>query len=211
MSIKDILDNKKVSLSFEVFPPKKKEALESIKETAVSLTKLKPDFISVTFGAGGTTKGYTAEIAETIESNGTTSLAHLTCVRSTTEALKNTIDDLKNRNDKYGHSEGDNGIKLVANAVRSITDDNEICVRGGGDEFFIIGVGGYTDAHLREKISRFRGYIETANENMTIPVEASIGYSLENLDKSENIQVVLDKADAKMYEDKRSKKSGVKK
>ena len=46
---------------------------------------------------------------------------------------------------------------------------------------------------------------------MTIPVEASIGYCLENLDKSENIQIVLDKADAKMYEDKRSKKSGVKK
>ena len=100
MRIADILNSKKVSLSFEVFPPKKKEALESIKKTAVSLTKLKPDFISVTFGAGGSTKGYTAEIAEAIEENGTTSLAHLTCVRSTTEALKNTIDDLKSRNIK---------------------------------------------------------------------------------------------------------------
>ena len=100
MSIADILNNKKVSLSFEVFPPKKKEALESIKETAVSLTKLNPDFISVTFGAGGTTQGYTAEIAEAIENNGTTSLAHLTCVRSTTEALEYTIDDLKKRNIK---------------------------------------------------------------------------------------------------------------
>ena len=100
MSIADILNNKKVSLSFEVFPPKKKEALESIKETAVSLTKLNPDFISVTYGAGGTTQGYTAEIAEAIENNGTTSLAHLTCVRSTTEALESTIADLKNRNIK---------------------------------------------------------------------------------------------------------------
>ena len=126
-------------------------------------------------------------------------------------AIVADMDDLKNRNDKYGHSEGDNGINLVANAIRSITDDNEICVRGGGDEFFVLGVGGYTDAHLREKISRFKGYIETANESMTIPVEASIGYSLEPLDKSENFQIVLDKADVKMYEDKRSKKSGVKK
>ena len=100
MSIADILNGKKVSLSFEVFPPKKKEALESIKETAVSLTKLKPDFISVTFGAGGTTQGYTAEIAEAIENNGTTSLAHLTCVRSTVEDLEATIADLKNRNIK---------------------------------------------------------------------------------------------------------------
>ena len=126
-------------------------------------------------------------------------------------AIVADMDGLKKRNDKYGHSEGDNGINLEANAIRSITDDNEICVRGGGDEFFVLGVGGYTDAHLHEKISRFKGYIETANENMTIPVEASIGYCLENLDKSENIQIVLDKADAKMYEDKRSKKSGVKK
>ncbi len=100
MSIADILNNKKVSLSFEVFPPKKKEALESIKNTALSLTDMKPDFISVTFGAGGTTQSYTAEIAEAIENNGTTSLAHLTCVRSTTEALKNTIEDLKKRNIK---------------------------------------------------------------------------------------------------------------
>ena len=100
MSIADILNSKKVSLSFEVFPPKKKEALESIKETAVSLTKLTPDFISVTFGAGGTTQGYTAEIAEAIENNGTTSLAHLTCVRSTKEALEYTINDLKKRNIK---------------------------------------------------------------------------------------------------------------
>ena len=100
MSIADILNNKKVSLSFEVFPPKKKEALESIKETAVSLTKLNPDFISVTFGAGGTTQGYTAEIAEAIENNGTTSLAHLTCVRSTVGDLEATIADLKKRNIK---------------------------------------------------------------------------------------------------------------
>ena len=100
MSIADILNSKKVSLSFEVFPPKKKEALESIKETALSLTKLNPDFISVTFGAGGTTQGYTAEIAEAIENNGTTSLAHLTCVRSTLEALEATIADLKKRNIK---------------------------------------------------------------------------------------------------------------
>lgn len=97
MTIAEILNNKKVSLSFEVFPPKKKEALESIKQTACSLTELKPDFISVTFGAGGTTQGYTAEIAEAIEKNGTTALAHLTCVRSTSDALNNTIQNLKKK------------------------------------------------------------------------------------------------------------------
>lgn len=97
MTIADILKSRKVSLSFEVFPPKKKEVLDSIKETAVSLTELKPDFISVTFGAGGTTKGYTAEIAEAIENKGTSALAHLTCVRSTKEALEYTIRNLKEK------------------------------------------------------------------------------------------------------------------
>ena len=98
MKIADVLNSKKISLSFEVFPPKKKENLDSIKETACSLTKLNPDFISVTFGAGGTTKGYTAEIAEAIENAGTTALAHLTCVRSTREALEFSIKNLKSKN-----------------------------------------------------------------------------------------------------------------
>jgi diguanylate cyclase (GGDEF)-like protein len=122
-------------------------------------------------------------------------------------AIVADMDGLKKRNDSYGHSEGDNGINLVAKAIRSITDDNEISVRGGGDEFFVLGVGNYTEQQLSEKVSRFRGYLETANETMSIPVEASIGYSLIPLDKNEGFQIVLDKADAKMYEDKRSKKS----
>ena len=121
------------------------------------------------------------------------------------------MDGLKKRNDKYGHSEGDNGIRLVAKAVRSITENNEIAVRGGGDEFMVLGVGAYTEHQMREKVSRFKGYLETANETMTIPVEASIGFSLEKLKKEEGFQMVLDKADVKMYEDKNRKKSGVNK
>ena len=97
MKIAEILNSKKVSLSFEVFPPKKQDALESIKNTAIELTSLNPDFISVTFGAGGSTQSYTAEIAQAIESQGTTALAHLTCVRSTTEALNHIIKNLKEK------------------------------------------------------------------------------------------------------------------
>ncbi len=120
------------------------------------------------------------------------------------------MDGLKNRNDTYGHAEGDNGIMVIANAVRSITEAGEVCARDGGDEFVVLGVGGYTEQQLHEKLSRFRGYLETANETMSIPVEASIGYSLSPLDKNEGYQLILDKADAKMYEDKQSKKSSAK-
>ncbi len=121
-------------------------------------------------------------------------------------ALVIDMDGLKKRNDTYGHSEGDQGIMVVADAARSITDPGEVCVRGGGDEFMVLGVGDYTENQMREKLSRFNGYLESANENMRIPVDASIGYCLQTLDKKEGYQVVLDKADSKMYENKRSKK-----
>ena len=117
------------------------------------------------------------------------------------------MDDLKKRNDAHGHSEGDNGILIISKAAKSITDKGEICVRGGGDEFMILGIGDYSDNQMHEKLSRFRGYLETINETMSFPVDASIGYALKKLDKQEGYQVVLDKADEKMYEDKRSKKS----
>ena len=121
------------------------------------------------------------------------------------------MDGLKKRNDSYGHSEGDKGISLVAKAAKSITSENEVCVRGGGDEFFVLGIGNYSAAMLEAKLSNFAGYLETANETMEYPVEASIGYSLMKFDEKEGFQVVLDKADVKMYEAKNLKKSGDKK
>jgi len=116
------------------------------------------------------------------------------------------MDGLKNRNDKYGHSEGDKGIKIIAKAAASITASEEVCVRGGGDEFFVLGIGRYTDKKIEEKISNFECYIETANETMEIPVSASIGYCLMPYNEEEGFQIVLDKADANMYQIKRAKK-----
>ena len=117
------------------------------------------------------------------------------------------MDGLKKRNDNYGHSEGDKGIELVARAAKSIANSGEVCVRGGGDEFYILGIGKYSQSMLEEKVSNFAGYLETANETMEIPVSASIGYSISLYNAEEGFQVVLDKADVKMYENKRAKKS----
>ena len=61
---------------------------------------------------------------------------------------------------------------------------------------------------LETKLSNFAGYLETANETMEFPVDASIGYSLMKFDEKEGFQVVLDRADVKMYEAKNLKKSG---
>lgn len=98
MKISEILNSKKVTISFEIFPPKKQEAFDSVKKTALSLSSLKPDFISITYGAGGSTQTNTSDIALTVENSGTASLAHLTCVRSTKEQLLQTIQTLKQKN-----------------------------------------------------------------------------------------------------------------
>ena len=98
MKISEILNSKKVTISFEIFPPKKQEAFDSVKKTALSLSSLKPDFISITYGAGGSTQTNTSDLAQTVENSGTASLAHLTCVRSTKEQLLQTIQTLKQKN-----------------------------------------------------------------------------------------------------------------
>lgn len=97
MKITELLSSKKVTVSFEIFPPKKQDNFESVKNAALRLSAIKPDFMSITYGAGGTTQTNTAEIAEIIESSGTTALAHLTCVRSTKEQLTEAMANLKSK------------------------------------------------------------------------------------------------------------------
>ena len=89
MKISEILKNKS-TISFEVFPPKNKEGnISSIYSTIEGLAKLSPDFISVTYGAGGSTKGKTVEIASVIKHEyGIESVAHLSCISSTKEDIK---------------------------------------------------------------------------------------------------------------------------
>ena len=84
MKIRDILAEGKPTLSFEVFPPKTEDAYDSVEKAAAEIAKLKPSFMSVTYGAGGGTSDYTVGIASAIkEEYGVTPLAHLTCVSST--------------------------------------------------------------------------------------------------------------------------------
>ena len=97
MKIIDLLKENTLSLSFEVFPPKTETAFESVKSATEEIAKLKPSFMSVTYGAGGGTSKYTLDIAKNIkELYGVPSLAHLTCVSSTKETVKEKITDIKN-------------------------------------------------------------------------------------------------------------------
>ncbi|MBQ9958115.1 MAG: methylenetetrahydrofolate reductase [Clostridia bacterium] len=96
MKIIDLLNSQQLSLSFEVFPPKTETAFESVKEATEEIAKLKPAFMSVTYGAGGGTSKYTLDIAKNIkEFYGVPTLAHLTCVSSTKETVREKIEQIK--------------------------------------------------------------------------------------------------------------------
>ncbi len=96
MKIIDILKDESLSLSFEVFPPKTNTAFESVKSATEEIAKLKPSFMSVTYGAGGGTSRYTLDIATDIEKNyGVPTLAHLTCVSSMKETVRKRIDEMR--------------------------------------------------------------------------------------------------------------------
>ena len=96
MKIIDVLKDKKLSISFEVFPPKTETGFESVKTATEEIAKLRPSFMSVTYGAGGGTSKYTLDIAKNImELYDVPTLAHLTCVSSTKETVKNKIEQIK--------------------------------------------------------------------------------------------------------------------
>nr|MBE6544693.1 methylenetetrahydrofolate reductase [NAD(P)H] [Oscillospiraceae bacterium] len=96
MKISEILKNKSLSLSFEVFPPKTDSSFESIKAATEEIASLSPSFMSVTYGAGGGTSRYTLEIAKNIkEKYSVPTLAHLTCVSSTRETVRQRIADIR--------------------------------------------------------------------------------------------------------------------
>ena len=96
MKIRDILKDERPTISFEVFPPKTMDNYASVERAATEIAKLHPDFMSITYGAGGGTSDYTVNIAsDLMHRYDTNVLAHLTCVSSTREKVKDVLGKLK--------------------------------------------------------------------------------------------------------------------
>lgn len=96
MKITDILSQGRFTVSFEVFPPKADTAFDSISRAVREIAELKPSFVSVTYGAGGGTSRYTLEIAREIhDGQKVPTLAHLTCVSSTRETVRERIREIR--------------------------------------------------------------------------------------------------------------------
>lgn len=96
MKISKLLHDKEVTVSCELFPPKQGTELEKAKTVVREMAELKPDFMSVTYGAGGTNSRFAAEIADEIQNgNGVTALAHLTCIAAERPQVRETLESLR--------------------------------------------------------------------------------------------------------------------
>ena len=204
MKLSDLFALKKPTLSFEVFPPKSSDTYESVSERAKEIAALKPDYMSVTYGAGGGTSKYTFSIAADIIKNyKVTALAHLTCLSSSKEKIKNQLKELN-----------DNGIENILALRGDIPKDAPVKtnseykyasqliydIKSNGD--FCIGAACYPESHvesknvsddikyLKEKVDMgcdflttqmffdnnilYRFLYKIREENITVPVVAGI-------------------------------------
>lgn len=98
MKISEILKSEKVGISCELFPPKLGSQLGNVKEVVKEMAKLKPSYMSITYGATGGTSEYTVDIANEIKNvYHIPALAHLTCASSTHEKVHSVIEELKEK------------------------------------------------------------------------------------------------------------------
>lgn len=152
MKIKDILQNNDFSLSFEVFPPVRDGTADRLFPVIDKLAQLNPDFISVTYGAGGSTHDMSIEIASALKETGTVEvLAHLTCVEASKDDIASVLDELKEANIKNvlalrgdppagqdSYTARADGFEFAHELVTFIQQDNHFC----------IGVAGYPEFHI---------------------------------------------------------------
>jgi len=141
MKIETIFQKKKPVISFEIFPPKREAALTSIDETLKVLSKLNPDFISVTFGAGGSVTGsMTVALAKKIKNEyGITPIVHLTCLNYTKAEILSILQELKEndiqnilalRGDKSPTYEEKNEFKHATDLVEFIRENGNFSISG---------------------------------------------------------------------------------
>lgn len=152
--ITDIFKEKERTFSFEFFPPKTPQGIENLYKTVEELRKLDPDFVSVTYGAGGSTRGTTMDICVEIQKRfDLTVMHHLTCVGHSQTELKAILDRMKANNIRNVLAlRGDppkGGEKWEASP-----DGFEFCyhlndfIRDNYKDFFSIGVAGFPEGHI---------------------------------------------------------------
>ena len=159
MKLSELLAKEGYSLSFEVFPPKSDSTFDSVRHATEEIAKLRPSFMSVTYGAGGGTSKYTLDIAKNIkEQYSVPTLAHLTCVSSTRQTVAERIADMRTagienvlalRGDLTPELQGSDrsgwAYEHAIDLIRELKDS-------GAD--FCIGCAAYPEIHPESKSQR---------------------------------------------------------
>lgn len=172
MKIIDLLNEDKVTLSFEVFPPKTSSRYENVLKAAEKIASLNPNFMSVTYGAGGGTSAHTVALAKDIhEKYGVEVMAHLTCVSSTREHVESMVEQFK-----------ENGIENIMALRGDIPSDGKVgedyqyaCqlikeLKEKGDS--CIGAACYPEGHvespsIKEDIQHLKEKVEAGADFLT--------------------------------------------
>lgn len=151
--VSDIFKDKKRTYTFEFFPPKTPAGLVKLYETIAELNKLGPDFVSVTYGAGGSTRGATLEICAEIQKRfGLTTMHHFTCVGHSQAELRSILDQMKKNNIRNVLAlRGDppQGVEKGESSPDELEYCYQLCdlIKSYGD-FFSIGVAGFPEGHI---------------------------------------------------------------
>lgn len=142
MKLSNLMKQQKITLSFEVFPPKSDADFESVKNAAYKVAQLKPNYMSVTYGAGGSTQSNTIAIASGIQKEYQVPvIAHLTCVGATKESIHRSLDEMKAsgvsnilalRGDRPTWMEGEpfTDFHYASELVQCIKEYGDFCVGG---------------------------------------------------------------------------------
>lgn len=183
MFITEILAQKKYTVSFESFPPKKETDFESIQKAVLNLADLAPDFMSVTYGAGGGTSDHTVTIAEMLQSKkNIPTVAHLTCVSSTKEEIKDYLDILSQKGIQNilalrGDIPADGNFPTPKHYTYAYELINDIRENGG----FSIGGACYPEGHIE------CGDLQKDMEHLKIKMECGCQYFITQLFFDNNI------------------------
>ncbi|MBF0532873.1 MAG: methylenetetrahydrofolate reductase [Candidatus Omnitrophica bacterium] len=170
--ITDIFKSQPITFSCEIFPPKTEQGYENLKTTISEWARLKPDFISCTYGAGGGNREKTLDIVQLIQNrHQIAGLAHLTCVLNTKQQIREIVEDIKRRGvrnilalrgdpplDNPNWQPGENNFRF----------SKDLCadIRLQYGDFFSIGAAGFPEGHILCKDrDRDAGYLKNKIEN----------------------------------------------
>lgn len=139
MKITELFAQKEVTVSCELFPPKKAAGFADMQRVVKETAAIAPDYISVTYGAGGGVSQNTVRIASDIQREGVTALAHLTCVSSTRDQVETVLDSLKENNiqnilalrgdiPKDSKHESPDHYRYAYELVREIRNHGDFCI-----------------------------------------------------------------------------------